>query len=100
MAKELNETTFDSEVQGLTIVDFWAPWCGPCRAQAPILETLEAEMPEVKVAKVNVDENEELAIRFGVRSIPTLIVFENGAPKAKAVGTQSLADLKKLIAQK
>ena len=54
-------------------------------------------VPSVKVAKVNVDENEDLAMRYGVRSIPTLIVFENGEPKAKAVGTQSLEDLKKLI---
>ena len=97
MAKELNSSNFDSEIAGRTLVDFWAPWCGPCRAQAPILEVLEEEVPSVKVAKVNVDENEELAMRYGVRSIPTLIVFENGEPKAKAVGTQSLEDLKKLI---
>lgn len=97
MAKELSSENFDNEIKDLTLVDFWAPWCGPCRAQAPILETLEEEVPGVRVAKVNVDENEELALRYGVRSIPTLIVFENGEPKAKAVGTQSLENLKKLL---
>lgn len=98
MAKELNETNFNDTIAGgKVIVDFWAPWCGPCRAQAPILETLESEEPSVTVAKVNVDDNEELAMRFGVRSIPTLIVFEAGEQKAKAVGTQSLADLKRLL---
>ncbi|MCI8434494.1 MAG: thioredoxin [Clostridia bacterium] len=98
MATELNQNNFNETIgSGKVIVDFWAPWCGPCRAQAPILETLEAEAPGVKVAKVNVDDNEELAMRFGVRSIPTLIVFEEGEQKAKAVGTQSLDELKRLL---
>lgn len=98
MATELNQNNFNETIgSGKVIVDFWAPWCGPCRAQAPILETLETEAPGVKVAKVNVDDNEELAMRFGVRSIPTLIVFEEGEQKAKAVGTQSLDELKRLL---
>lgn len=96
--QELNKQTFSEAVaSGKVLVDFWAPWCGPCRAQTPILETLAASDPSVKIAKVNVDDNEELAIEYGVRSIPTLIVFEDGAPKAKAVGTQSLSELKSLL---
>lgn len=98
MAKQLDQNNFVETIEsGKVIVDFWAPWCGPCRAQAPILETFEAQQPDVVVCKVNVDENRELAMRYGVKSIPTLIVFEEGEQKAKAVGTQSLEDLKRLL---
>ena len=98
--KELNKDNFKTEIEdfdGKALVDFWAPWCGPCRAQTPILESFAAETPDVKVCKVNTDENEELARKFGVMSIPTLIVFENGSIKTKGVGLHSLPALKKLL---
>lgn len=76
------------------VVDFWAPWCGPCRAQSPILEQLAGEHGDsLRVVKINVDELPGLAGRFGVQAIPTLIVFENGRKKSHLVGLQSLEDL-------
>lgn len=96
---ELTFENFKTEIEdynGKAIVDFWAPWCGPCRAQGPILESFAAENPDIKICKVNTDENEELARKFGIMSIPTLIVFEGGALKTKAVGLHSLPELKKL----
>ena len=67
------------------IVDFWAEWCGPCHAVAPVLERI-AEERNIKLVKVNIDENQDLAMRYGIQSIPNMILFENGAPKASAVG--------------
>ena len=67
------------------IVDFWAEWCGPCHAVSPVLEQI-AEERNLKLVKVNIDEKQELAIRYGIQSIPTMILFEDGEPKAAAVG--------------
>jgi thioredoxin 1 len=79
------------------LVDFWASWCGPCRMIGPVVEEISQENPNVKVGKVNVDEQPELAARFGVMSIPTLIVFKNGQKAASAVGVRPKRDILKLI---
>lgn len=79
------------------LLDFWAPWCGPCRMVAPIVEELAEEREDVLVGKVNVDEEIELALQFGVASIPTLIVMKNGQEAARTVGYQPKADLEKLL---
>ena len=71
--------------------DFWAPWCGPCRMLMPLIEEIAAEHPEIKVGKINVDENPDLATEFGVMSIPTLIVMKDGKPVNQAVGGRSKA---------
>jgi len=89
---EINERNFKQEVeeQALPVlVDFWAPWCGPCLMMAPVLEGLEKEWQgKIKVGKVNVDENAGLASRYGVMSIPTLILFKNGKALKEWIGVQ------------
>ncbi|MEI6891378.1 MAG: thioredoxin [Pontiella sp.] len=79
---------------GIVLVDFWAPWCGPCKMQTPILEKVAAEVGDKAViSKVNVDENPELAAKFGIRSIPTLILLKDGENKQQFVGLQQKAAL-------
>ena len=87
---ELNDTTFDQAVaQGVALVDFWAPWCGPCQTQGPIVEELAGEVGDgVTVAKLNVDDHQTVAGRFNVMSIPTIIVFRNGQEVARFIGVQ------------
>ena len=79
------------------LVDFWATWCGPCRMMAPVVEELDAEHPEYKFGKVNVDEQPELAGEFGVMSIPTLLVFEQGKLVRQAVGARPKAGVLALL---
>ncbi len=87
--KMLNSSNFDTEIaSGVVLVDFWAPWCGPCRMQGPILDKV-AEKVSAKVAKLNVDEAPDVAGRFGVQGIPTLIVFKDGKEVERFVGVQT-----------
>ena len=79
------------------LVDFWATWCGPCRMMAPVVEELDAEHPEYKFGKVNVDEEVELAMEFGVASIPTLVVVEHGKVMNKAIGYMPKAEIEELL---
>ena len=94
---QLNDSNFDTEInKGAlpVLVDFWAPWCGPCRMIAPVLDKIaDAMAGKAVVAKVNVDEAPGVARRFGVSSIPTLLFFKNGEVNGQVVGLQSEADL-------
>lgn len=94
----VTDQNFSTETgSGLVLADFWAPWCGPCKMIAPVLEELDSEMGDkVKIVKIDVDENQESAAKFGVMSIPTLIVLKDGEVVDKVVGFQpkeALADL-------
>lgn len=80
------------------LLDFWATWCGPCKMIAPIVEEIAEENEHIVLAKVNVDEEPELAIRYGISSIPTLLFFENGEKKSQLIGFRPKADILKFIA--
>jgi thioredoxin 1 len=92
---DLNSGNYEETTKsGVVLVDFWAPWCGPCKMQTPILEKVAAEVGEKAViSKVNVDENPELAAKYGIRSIPTLILLKDGESKQQLVGLQQQAAL-------
>jgi thioredoxin 1 len=92
LSEAVTNQTFDTEViqsETPVIVDFWAEWCGPCHAVSPVLDRIAEEREgELRVVKVNIDEEQELAIRYGVASIPTMILFKDGEPAAAAIGAQ------------
>lgn len=96
MAQELNQQNFDAETAaGTVVVDFWASWCGPCRMLAPVIDEIAAERADLKVCKVNIDDEPSLAQRFSVMSIPTVVCLKNGAEAARSVG---LVSKEKLLA--
>ncbi len=99
-AISLTKGTFDSTIaSGTTLVDFWAPWCGPCKAMLPIVGELAAELQggSVKITKVNVDEEGDLAAQYNITAIPAFIVFKDGKEIARMVGRQSKEQLKKAL---
>ena len=86
---EVNDGNFQAEVleaESPVLVDFWAPWCGPCRMVAPVLEEMAGERPDIKIVKINTDENPQVSAKFEILSIPTLILFKHGQVAAKVIG--------------
>jgi thioredoxin 1 len=101
MIKEINDKNFKDEVadsNSIVVVDFWAPWCGPCKMLSPVIEELAKEMgKEVKFAKVNVDESPMISSKYKISSIPTVMVFSKDTVKETMVGFRPKADIKKII---
>lgn len=97
---EITSANFEEKVLEATtpvLLDFWADWCMPCKMLAPIIDEVAEERPDILIGKINVDNEPDLAVRFGIMSIPTLIVFENGEEKNKAVGGRSLDEILDLL---
>ena len=97
--KELNDSTFETATaSGVSLVDFWAPWCGPCRMQGPIVDELASEIGDkATIAKVNVDDSPSIAAKFGIRSIPTIYIMKDGQVAEQFVGVQTKENLQKAI---
>lgn len=98
MPKHLNTQNFSTEISnGKTLVDFYADWCGPCKMVAPIVEEIANEYPDITVGKVNVDLDGEIAMKYNIVSIPTIIVFENGKEKSRIVGYRPKEEILKSL---
>ena len=100
MATHVTTSTFEQEVlqsDKPVIVDFWAEWCGPCHAVAPVLDRIAEEHDDVKLVKVNIDDEQQLAMRYGIASIPTIVLFKNGEPAAAAIGAQPKSALERAL---
>ena len=100
MITNITKENFDKEVmqaEGTVLIDFWAAWCGPCRMIAPAVEKIAEERPDVKVCKVNIDDEQELAIKYGVMSIPSLMVVKNGEIVNTAVGLRPKEEIEALL---
>jgi len=98
MIKELTENNFKQETaNGVCVIDFWATWCGPCRMMSPVIEGLSEKRPDLKFYKVNVDEQPQLAARFGITSIPTMLFFRSGALTGRMVGARETQDLREAL---
>ena len=96
MVEHISENDFVSKVvefDGISVVDFWAEWCGPCRMVVPLVEEIAKERSDIKVVKINVDEEQELAMQFGVMSIPTLVVMKNGKIVNQVTGARPKAQI-------
>lgn len=99
--KEINDATFEAQVEkssGLVVVDFSAVWCGPCKQMAPILEMISSEQPAVKILKIDVDDNPESAQKYGIRALPSMVLFKDGKEVSRKIGSVSKSQIEKWIA--
>ena len=102
MAIEVTDATFDEVVlqsEKPVMVDFWAAWCGPCRMVGPIIDELAEKNPDINIGKVNVDENNETSAKFGIRSIPTILIIKDGEVVDKVSGAKSVGEFQELLAK-
>lgn len=100
MVEEINENVFEEKIKsGKVLVDCYASWCGPCRMLSPIIDELSNEVSNYKFYKLNVDDAPDVSVRYGIMSIPTLLIFENGELKETLVGFKSKEELKKILGE-